>query len=254
MDDIDKKIEELQMKKKLMEKEKELETLRKQMAPQEEQNPVAKVLAPCFEQNEEQEPTITNIVRRFQKKEAPVTEPAEDIESLKKKLEKLVYEQEIAKIQTSQKGERDNSQPSPAQQPPVDPVQQFLNKNKGPSINVQNMQQEDAQFMPRRVAATEVSKWLNVIVMLGTLNIIFGFMLFTFNLFGLSVISTVMVVVIIAVDGYYMIKAARQKNYLAMKYQIAVPRSLFSRKKQQQYPPQQQPPQQYPPQQPNQGF
>jgi hypothetical protein len=199
--DIDKQIEELQMKKKLMEKERELEELKKQLAPKK---------TPEQELSELRE---KNRLLEIEIKKNSSSEPAS-----------CSTETPMKMIQRGKGRDAAPQQAQTQQLPPQDPVQQFLN-NKGIS---EGMRTEDSEVIPRRVAAAEVLKWTNIIMLLGTINILLAFMLYTFNMIGLKIVSDISIVIILIIDGWYMMKSSKHKNYLVSKYQIFQPKTMFS--------------------------
>ncbi|MCJ7458333.1 MAG: hypothetical protein MUP17_05020 [candidate division Zixibacteria bacterium] len=193
---IDTEIEELKMKQRLIELEKKRDLIK---------------------QKEKELAELTG---------KPVAEPFEEVQ---KNIVVTKIEADTKKTETVmnmiRRGDASVPAPALAQQLPPDPVQQFL-KQQGTSV--EQMQTEDSVNMPRRVAAAEVLKMVSIIVLLGTLNIVFGFMLYMFAAIGLRIVSDISLALILIVDGFYMMKAARHRNYLVKKYQLIQPRTIFS--------------------------
>lgn len=193
-EDIDKKIEELRLKKKLQDLERQQAALQPKTRPKTLEEQIAETKK-MLDQNQAFMDNIDKTVRRgiVKEEETPAT-PATD-----------------------------------------DSVQQYLH-GQGITSDGMRMQTEDAQVIPRRIAATEVTKTLGMIVLISTLNIVFAFMIYMFSAIGLRIVSDISIIIVLAIDGFYMMKAQRKKNYLSKKYQIYQPPSIFSRKQQQEQP------------------
>lgn len=174
-----------------------------------------------------------DLIKQKEKELAELTGKPEEVHPVAKFMEPCFEEPKKTEtvMNMVRRGDASVSAPAaPTQQLPPDPVQQFL-KQQGTSV--EQMQAEDSVNMPRRVAASEVTKMLNIIVLLGTLNIVFGFMLYMFAAIGLRIVSDISIILMLIVDGFYMMKAARHRNYLIGKYQLIQPRTMFSLPKRQ---------------------
>jgi Flp pilus assembly protein TadB len=162
--------------------------------------------------------TDTNIIRYPQNKSQS---PENEFEELKRKMKELESTINQKKVESGG-GEKER------EQVPDDPVARFLNKDISPE-QIAEMKDKDSEFIHKRTAAGELIKPLKIILMLGLYNIIAFFIMYLFSVTGLSIVVDVMVIVMVSINGYYMLTAKKKMTYLFGKYNIAMQKSIFLR-------------------------
>jgi hypothetical protein len=107
----------------------------------------------------------------------------------------------------------------------TDPVTKYLG---GGDEKIEQIKQQDKDFVHKRIAAQEVYKWVKKGVFIFAMNIIGFFMFYMFVIIGAGLLIDIIMIAMVILNAFFLMQMRRHQIYLTRKYNIQTQRGLLS--------------------------